>query len=58
LIATPWSSAVVTRKNIDGTSSLIASDPALLGLEFVIGSKDGKRTLTLRDAQHVYVFTE
>jgi hypothetical protein len=28
------------------------------GLEFVVGTKDGKKTLTTRDSQHEYVFTE
>ena len=28
------------------------------GVELVVGSATGKRTLVLRDAQHEYVFTE
>ena len=27
-----------------------------MGFEFVVGEKDGKRTLIVRDAQHEYVF--
>jgi hypothetical protein len=53
-----WRSATATRRNDDGTLSFITVDPAITGLEFVVGSSAGKRTLTLRDAQHEYVFTE
>ena len=59
LYATPWNTALATMKNPDGTVSLIAADPgSIQGLAFVVGSDGGKRTLTVRDAQHVYVFTE
>ena len=47
-----------TRTNNDGTTSLVSVDPGLVGFEYVIGTKDGKRVLTTRDAQHDYVFTE
>ena len=53
-----WSSAVASRKNDDGTISLITIDPTNSGFEFVVGEKAAKRTLTLRDAQHEYVFNE
>jgi CubicO group peptidase (beta-lactamase class C family) len=43
---TDWSSSMASRKNDDGTVS------------FVVGSKDGKRTLIVRDAQHEYTFVE
>jgi CubicO group peptidase (beta-lactamase class C family) len=56
--AAAWSSAVATRHNDDGTVSLMTSDPQIMGLEFVIGSKGGKRTLTTRDGQHVYELDE
>jgi CubicO group peptidase (beta-lactamase class C family) len=50
-----WSSAVASRKNDDGTISFITSDPGMVGdFEFVLGEK----SLTIRDAQHEYVFTE
>jgi CubicO group peptidase (beta-lactamase class C family) len=55
---TSWSSAVASRKNDDGTTSFITIDPALTGFEFVAGAAGGKRTLTLRDGQHEYVFAE
>ena len=53
-----WSSAVASRKNDDGTLSFITIDPTNNGFEFVGCSKDGKRTLTTRDGQHAYLFTE
>ncbi len=53
-----WHSAVATRKNDDGSISLITIDPAYVGFEFVIGQKDGKRVLITRDGQHEYFFTE
>lgn len=53
-----WSSEVATRRNDDGTTSLITVDPEIGGLDFVVGAKDGKRTLTTRDGQHAYLFVE
>lgn len=53
-----WKTAVATRKNEDGTASFVTIDPALPGADFVVGEKDGKRALTIRDAQHEYVFVE
>jgi len=48
-----WSSEVASRKNPDGTISFITIVPGFIGLEFVVGDN----TLTLRDAQHEYVYT-
>ena len=54
-----WKSDVASRKNDDGTLSFVAITPGQDGFQFVVGaSGDGKRTLTLRDAQHEYVFVE
>ena len=53
-----WKSAVASRKNDDGTISLITIDPTNDGFEFVVGNRAGKRILILRDAQHEYVFNE
>lgn len=47
-----WRSTVATRKNDDGTISLITIDPPG-GFEFVVAGE----TLVLRDNQHEYVFT-
>jgi CubicO group peptidase (beta-lactamase class C family) len=52
-----WKSEVASRKNPDGTISFITTVPGELGFEFVVGS-EARRTLTIRDAQHEYVFEE
>jgi CubicO group peptidase (beta-lactamase class C family) len=48
-----WSSEMASRRNPDGTVSFITIVPGFTGLEFVAGDQ----TLTLRDAQHEYVYT-
>ncbi len=53
-----WSSAVASRKNDDGTVSFVTIDPTNSGFPFVAGTQDGKRTLTVRDGQHKYLYTE
>ena len=53
-----WKSAMASRKNDDGSISFITIDPTNSGFEFVVGEKAGKRTLTIRDGQHEYVFAE
>ncbi len=52
-----WKSEVASRKNPDGTVSFVTTVPGALGFEFVVGSGP-KRTLTIRDAQHEYVYEE
>ena len=47
-----------TRRNDDGTTSFVALDPTLLFFPLVVGSKDGKRTLMVRDSQHEFLFVE
>lgn len=53
-----WSSTVATKPNPDGTISLALTNRALQGTELLVGEANGKRTLTLIDAQHSYVFSE
>ena len=53
-----WKSTVASRKNDDGTVSLITIDPTNAGFNFVVGERSGKRVLIIRDGQHEYVFTE
>jgi len=53
-----WHSVVASRRNDDGTISFITIDPTISGFEFVVGVRDGHPTLTIRDAQHEYVFTD
>ncbi|MDI1482476.1 serine hydrolase domain-containing protein [Polyangium sp. y55x31] len=52
-----WKSEVASKKNPDGTISFVTTAPGILGVEFVVGG-GAKRTLTIRDAQHEYVFNE
>jgi len=53
-----WKSSVASRKNDDGTTSLITIDPGTVGFEFVVGERSGKRVLVIRDGQHEYTFAE
>jgi CubicO group peptidase (beta-lactamase class C family) len=53
-----FSTEVASRKNPDGTISFITTVPGFHGLELVVGTAGGKRTLVLRDPQHEYVFDE
>jgi CubicO group peptidase (beta-lactamase class C family) len=53
-----WHSAVASRRNDDGTMSFISIDPTVDGFTFVVGERDGKRALIIRDAQHEYAFVE
>jgi CubicO group peptidase (beta-lactamase class C family) len=53
-----WKSKIASRKNDDGTTSLLTIDPGVLGFEFVVANRDGKRALTTRDSQHEYIYLE
>ncbi len=53
-----WGSAVASRKNDDGTTSFITIDPSNEDFDFVVGERDGKRVLIIRDAQHEYIAVE
>lgn len=53
-----WHTSVASRKNDDGTASFISIDPTINGFNFVVGERDGKRALIVRDAQHEYAFVE
>jgi len=53
-----WHSAVASRKNDDGTTSFISIDPTVDGFNFVVGEREGKKALIIRDAQHEYAFVE
>lgn len=48
-------SEVASRKNPDGSVSFLTIAPGIDGFEFVV-STDGAKRLTIRDAQHEYVF--
>ena len=51
-------SEVASRVNPDGTLSFITTSPDLFGLQYLVGTTDGKRSLTLRDMQHEYILLE
>jgi hypothetical protein len=53
-----WRSPMATRKNDDGTVSMVTLAAGFTDLAFVVGERDGKRTLVVRDGQNEYVFTE
>ena len=49
---------LATRKNPDGSTSLVSAGPGLVGVEALVGSDGGVRTLTIRDVQNEYVYKE
>ena len=50
---------IATRKNADGSLSIISVAPGNIGVEALVGTKDGKRTLTVNDGQQTqYVYIE
>jgi len=49
---------VATRKNADGSTSLVSIAPGAIGVDALIGNRNGVRTLTIHDSQHDYVYTE
>ena len=51
-------SEVASRVNPDGTISFITTSPDMFGVEYVVGTSNGKRSLTLRDMQHEYILLE
>jgi CubicO group peptidase (beta-lactamase class C family) len=53
-----WKSPVASRKNDDGTLSMMTTAPGIAGFEFVVADTNGKRALVVRDMQHEYVFSE
>jgi len=49
---------VATRKNADGSISLVSIGPGSIGVDALIGNRNGTRTLTIHDSQHDYVYSE
>jgi CubicO group peptidase (beta-lactamase class C family) len=50
---------LATRSNADGTVSIVSVGPGAIGVEALVGTADGKRTLTISDGQqHQYVYVE
>ena len=54
----PYDDGFAVQHNPDGTDSLVLTEPDMVGLDYLVGKAAGKRTLTLRDGQHIYVYTE
>ena len=52
-----WKSEIATRKEQDGSTTFVTITPGIDGLELIPGAGE-KRTLTIRDAQHEYIFKE
>ena len=53
-----WGSHMASRKNKDGTISLVTMDPGVAGFfNFVLTNQDGKPGLVTSDGQHKYVYT-
>jgi hypothetical protein len=53
-----WKSTVATRREPDGSVTFVTISPGMVGIPLVAGGSGEKRTLTVRDAQHEYVFAE
>lgn len=49
---------IATEANPDGSMSIVSAAPGAIGLTALVGQADGARTLTVRDAQDEYVYTE
>jgi len=49
---------IATKVNPDGSISIVSVAPGAIGLTALAGEADGARTLTVRDAQDEYVYTE
>jgi CubicO group peptidase (beta-lactamase class C family) len=53
-----WGSHMASRKNKDGTISLVTIDPGVSGFfDFVVTTQDGKPALITADGQHKYLYT-
>jgi CubicO group peptidase (beta-lactamase class C family) len=53
-----WGSYMASRKNEDGTISLVTMDPGVAGFfNFVVTTQNGKPALITADGQHKYVYT-
>lgn len=49
---------IATKTNPDGSVTIVSAAPGAIGLDALVGVEDGKRTLTIRDAQNEYIYTE
>jgi hypothetical protein len=49
---------LATRKNADGSVSIVSIGPGNIGVDALVGTRAGARTLTIHDSQHDYVYAE
>ena len=49
---------LATRKNADGSVSIVSIGPGNIGVDALVGAKNGARTLTIHDSQHDYIYSE
>ena len=49
---------VATRRNADGSVSIVSAGPGSIGIEALVGGSAGARTLTISDGQHDYLYNE
>ncbi|MCA1660671.1 MAG: hypothetical protein LC648_00290 [Novosphingobium sp.] len=49
---------LATRTNPDGSISIVSIGPGAIGVDALVGNQNGARTLTIRDSQHEYIYTE
>ena len=49
---------IATRRNADGSISLVSAGPGAISMEALVGNLGEARTLTIRDSQHEYIYTE
>lgn len=50
---------LATRKNADGSVSIVSVGPGGIGVDALVGTKDGKRTLAINDGQQTqYLYVE
>lgn len=53
-----WKSTVASRKNDDGTTTLVPVDPGVSRFDFIVADQGSERRLILRDPQLEHVFNE
>ena len=51
-----WRTQLGTKENADGTTSVVAVAPFVLGIEFLVDETDGRKGLTIQYAQDKYTF--
>ena len=56
--ATSMWSDIASKKNEDGTTSIVTVSPGAKGFSLLLGTRDNKTILTLNDGQHEYVWVK